>query len=208
VVASASTTPADAPRLELKLDERTVSAIGQREMSGREMLARGLRVSVVNTAEPARLALFAATLRDGIVASVWWSPSFRAAPGMSRLPGAQYLPEDLHLSGNQYLQGALHLPGKQYLQGALHLPGNQYLQGALHDPVVKYSPSLGYGTTLPGASIVPVSVAEMAETGVVHGRRIDWRRQQVLYLTLVPVDSSGAASRTLGVAFAMPMPDR
>lgn len=186
---------ADAARLRLTLDERTASMIGQEELPVRETLTRGLRVNVGDASAPVQLALFVATLREGRVASVWWSPAFRAAPGVSRLPGSQYLPGEQYLAGDQFLQGALHLPADQYLQGALHVPANQY------------SPSRGYGSTSPDASIVPESIAGMAETAVVHGRRIDWRRQQVLYLALVPVDGSDAGTRTLGVAFAVPMPD-
>lgn len=182
-------------QFDLRLDSRTASLIGKSEMPLRETLLRGLTVAVRGES-PVRLAVFAATVRNRTVTSVWWSATFPAAPGTTRVPGANYLPGDIYMPGDVYAPGDLYLPDDLYVPADMYLPGD------------KYNASRSFGILRPPSGAVPVHVRQIAESGVVFGKPIDWRRQHVLYLAIVPVDGATAAiTRSRGIAFAKSMPD-
>jgi hypothetical protein len=187
-------------QIQLKLESSIAGMIGQREMPLNQTLLRGLRVSVQGAREPLRVALFAAVLREGKVASIWWSPQWTPP-----IRGEASLPGEKHLPGSQYVTAADLGQGTLYIgetEKNLPLSGEQFL------PPEKYLGSRFFGLMSPGRNAVPADVQQMAEKGVVLGQRIDWKRQQVLYLAIVPVDGNAASLTAVqGVAFAKSMPD-
>lgn len=204
-VAGMSPTPVGAQtkgkyQIQLQLDSSIADMIGKREMPLNQALLRGLRVSVQGAREPLRVAVFAAVLRQGEVASIWWSPQWTPP-----IRGEALLPGEKHLPGSQYVPAAEFDKGDRYIgetEKNLPLASDQFL------PPEKYDGSRFFGLVSPGRNAVPADVQQMADKGVVLGQRIDWKRQQVLYLAVVPVDSNAASLTAVeGVAFAKSMPD-
>lgn len=187
-------------QIQLQLESSIAAMIGQREMPLNQTLLRGLRVSLQGAREPLRVALLAAVLRKGEVASIWWSPQWTPP-----IRGEASLPGEKHLPGSQYVTAAEFAEGTRYIgetEKNFPLSSDQFL------PPEKYDGSRFLGLVSPGRSAVPADVQQMADKGIVLGQRIDWRRQQVLYLAIVPVDGSAASlTGVQGIAFAMPMPD-
>lgn len=178
----------------LDLDARTASMIGQREMPLRETLLRQLVVDVKGP-EPLRLRLFAASLREGRVATLWWSAPFQVPAGRSRIPGESYLPTGSFVPADRFVEGDEFVGGESVPAGGF-VPDAQLIRG-----------DRAIALERPAAGDIPPELQEIARSGTIGEIRVDWKRQAVLYLALVPAEPAvAAASRTRPPAFMIVAP--
>ena len=148
-LAGADATGSATTHLEFKLSSTAAGQIGELRLPVRETLLRNLSVNV-NGEQPVELAVFAATIRDGRVASVWWSARFRASVGVNRIPSEQFDPGDHFVPGDHFISADQFTPVDAAEFG-----------------------SRAYGIVAPRRDAVPEPVLAVAGSGTVGPVRVD-----------------------------------